>query len=399
MRILRGLVVSTLFLTGWLVVDVRGAAAQQPSATAPEAVAAGGDKTPPVGPEPGFIERQLLAMEKAEEEGPHGFSVTFGDIKPGSGPSLGPAYGRTFDGGLVLAAKAVYSLRNAKLVQVSLQSPPLSRRRMQFRSRARWQDVPDVTFHGLSPSRRDEEGSYSETISEFSGVAAFRPAPLLRFEVGTGAELFSTSAGDAEKGPLELFAGVPGVGADPRYLHSRASAALDSRESEGYTRSGSLVRATLHDFRQWSAGPYSFRRVDLAAEQYVAFLNRTRVVYLGLHASTTTPVRGATVPFFLMPEVGGQVLRGYDLYRFRNRHSINVTAEYRWAIRDYLDGAVFYDAGKAVAERRDLDLSGLRGSLGAGISLHGPRSTALRLEVARSGEGTHVIVSFQPVGG
>ncbi|MEO8522647.1 MAG: BamA/TamA family outer membrane protein, partial [Acidobacteriota bacterium] len=158
-------------------------------------------------------------------------------------------------------------------------------------------------------------------------------------------------------------------------------------------------RATLHDYRQWSAGPYSFRRVDLAAEQYVPFLKRTRVVYLGLHASTTTPARGAAVPFFLMPEVGGQVLRGYDLYRFRNRHSVVVTAEYRWTIRNYLDGAVFYDAGKAVAERRDLDVSGLHGSFGAGISLHGPRSTALRLEVARSREGTHFIVSFRPVGG
>ncbi|MEO8522789.1 MAG: hypothetical protein ABI603_15580, partial [Acidobacteriota bacterium] len=259
MRMLRGLVVLALLLTGWLVVDVRSAAAQQPAAAAPEAGSPADEKTPRAAPEPGFIERQLLAMEKAADEGPHGFFVTFGDIKPGSGPSLGPAYGRTFDGGLVFVAKAVYSLHNAKVVQVSLESPPLSRRRMQVRSRARWQDVPEVSFHGLAPGRRENEASYAETMSEFSGVAAFRPVPLLRFEAGTGAELFRTLAGDEETGHLELFAGAPGVGADPRYLHSQASAALDSRESEGYTRSGSLVRATLHDYRQWSAGPYSFR--------------------------------------------------------------------------------------------------------------------------------------------
>lgn len=398
MRMLRCAVVSALILTVSLAVAVRGSAAQQPAAPAPEAVSPG-EKTPPVGPEPGFIERQLLAMEKAADEGAHGFFVTFGDIKPGSGPSLGPAYGRTLDGGVVFVAKAVYSLHNAKVVQVSLESPPLSRRRMQFRTRARWQGVPDVTFHGLASGQREDEASYAETISEISGVAGFRPVPLLRFEAGTGVELFNTSAGDEEQGHLELFTGVPGVGADPRYLHSLASAALDSRESEGYTRSGSLVRATLHDYRQSSAGPYSFRRIDLAAEHYVPFLNRTRVVYFGLHASTTTPVPGAAVPFFLMPEAGGQDLRGYDLHRFRNRHAVVVTAEYRWAIRTYLDGTVFYDAGKAVAERRDLDLSGLRSSIGAGISLHGPRSTALRLEVAASREGTHVVVSFRPVGG
>ena len=78
---------------------------------------------------------------------------------------------------------------------------------------------------------------------------------------------------------------------------------------------------------------------------------------------------------------------------------IAVTAEYRWYTQEYLDGAIFYDAGKAVSNRSQLDFSGLNHSYGAGIRLHGPRTTLLRIEVARSREGTRLIFAFSPVGG
>jgi hypothetical protein len=105
------------------------------------------------------------------------------------------------------------------------------------------------------------------------------------------------------------------------------------------------------------------------------------------------------VPFFLLPDLGGSDLRGFDNYRFRNRHSMLLTAEYRWYAQEFLDGAIFYDAGKAVPRRGDLDFTGLKSSYGAGIRLHGPRTTALRIDVARSREGTRLIFAFSPVGG
>ncbi len=368
--------------------------AQEPSPSAP---------APPPGPQaiatpgPDFIERKVLEMEKAADEGPHGFSVTFGDIKRGSGPSLGPAYGWTLAGGAVASVKAVYSIHNAKVVQASLRSPVVTPVRLMLSTRARWQDVPDVSFHGLAPGIRGEEAGYSERVSEISGTAAMQPVRWLRLGAGAGREAFRTAVDEDRR--LDLFAGAPGVGADPRYLHTHLSAAVDTRESEDYTRSGSLVRATRHDYRQAGDGPYSFRRVDAVAEHYLPVLGSGRVIYLGLHASTTNAARGRTVPFFLMPDVGAVDLRGYDLYRFRNRHSVVVSAEYRWPLRDYLDAAVFYDAGKAVADRRDLDLTGLKGSFGAGVNLHGRKTTPLRLEVARSREGLHFLVSFSAAGG
>ena len=74
------------------------------------------------------------------------------------------------------------------------------------------------------------------------------------------------------------------------------------------------------------------------------------------------------------------------------------TAEYRWYTQEFLDAAIFYDAGKAVPDRGRSRLHWARTSIGAGIRLHGPHTTVLRIEVARSREGTRLIFAFSPVG-
>jgi hypothetical protein len=182
-------------------------------------------------------------------------------------------------------------------------------------------------------------------------------------------------------------------------VHSHAGAALDWTDGLGYTRRGSLLSATLHDYHQRNGDGLSFRRVDAAAEQYVPILHGNWVIYLGLRASTTSASDGNVVPFFLMPQLGGNDLRGFSSYRFRDRHSLMFTAEYRWYVQEFVDMAIFYDAGKVTSRRSQLDFDGLKSSVGAGIRFHGPETTAVRLEVAHSREGWRLIFGFSPVGG
>ena len=122
------------------------------------------------------------------------------------------------------------------------------------------------------------------------------------------------------------------------------------------------------------------------------------VVFLNLHVATTMTDSGHEVPFFLLPDLGGHDLRGFSDYRFRDRHAINWTAEYRWYALEFLDAAIFYDAGKVVPTRSSLDFEGLKSSIGGGIRLHSPRTTYLRVELAHGREGLRFIVAFSPVG-
>lgn len=384
-----------------LIVCAASVRAQEPASRAEEQARQQQEKARSLAPyKQNWIERRVFDIEQAGGFGAaRGLFVAFGDIKTGSGFALGPAYGRTFNSGAIVIAKAAYSIRSFKLAQVAV-SAPLASGRLRLSGRARWQDAPLLAFYTLGPNSPITRGDYSETRTEVSGEAAFRPVRLLRMGAGLGFERFDTGPASGKPSIETVFGSVPGLNADPDYLHSRASLALDSRGGPGYSRRGSLLRAVVHDFRQQNSGPFSFQRVDGTAEQHVPILRGNNVLYFGLNVSTTTAAGGDAVPFFLMPSLGGgSDLRGYSNYRFRDRHTLLFTAEYRWYAQEFLDGVIFYDAGKAVPNRNALDFDGLKSSVGAGIRLHGLQTTVLRVEVARGREGLRFILGFSPIGG
>jgi len=347
-----------------------------------------------------LIEQRLLGIDSGGGFGaPRGFMVTFGDIKASSGFAPGVAYGYLFNNGAAAQAKVVYSVRNFKLGQLSFGLPPMAGGRLNVGSRLRWQDAPSLAFYALGTPSPDVRADYAETMTEASATAVFRPVRFIHVDGSVGYERFDTGPGDSDKPRIEtVFTGAPGLNADPDYVHSSATAGLDSRDSPGYTRRGTALGLRLHDYRQQNGDRYSFQRVDGVAEQHIPILGGNWVLYAGLRASMTTTADGQDVPFFLMPHIGGSDLRGYDTYRFRDRNSMVFTAEYRWYAQEYLDAAVFYDAGKAVPHRSDLDFSGLKSDFGFGIRLHGPQATAVRLELARGTEGLRFIMAFSPVG-
>lgn len=350
-------------------------------------------------PKPHWIEKRLIAIEEAGGFNvTRGFFVAAGDIKQGSGFALGPAYGKTFHNGAVVIGKAVYSIRDFKLGQLFVQGPPLASGRLIVNGRARWQDAPVLAAYPLGPDSLKTRMNYSEEKTEVSGQAFFSTG-VLRLGGGTGFERYETSGSSDSRFPsvevLSSTTSLPGVGADPDYVHSHATAGIDSRAGAGFSRSGTQLMATFHDYRQRDSGPWSFRRVDGIARQLIPILHGNWVIDLSVRASTTDADAGNQVPFFLMPDLGGSAeLRGFSNYRFRDRHSILATAEYRWYAQEYVEMAIFYDAGKVVPRRGDLDFSGLKSDVGIGLRFHTPRTTVLRFEVARSNEGTRLIFGF-----
>jgi outer membrane protein assembly factor BamA len=101
------------------------------------------------------------------------------------------------------------------------------------------------------------------------------------------------------------------------------------------------------------------------------------------------------VPYFLLPQLGsGRTLRGYETGRFRDRHSLLTSAEFRFIPnRTGLDIALFYDAGKVTARRQDLDFNSLKSDWGVGARFHGTTTTVLRIEAARGTDGWRLVVA------
>lgn len=191
---------------------------------------------------------------------------------------------------------------------------------------------------------------------------------------------------------------VPGLGFDGRFLAGRAFAAYDWRDAPGYTQRGGLYRVEVARYAdREDGGAHGFRRLDIDLRQFLPAGRDQRVVGLRALVTTIEADAGREAPYFLLPSLGGgDELRSYSTLRFRGPHLVALSAEYRWMPARILDMAVFVDAGKAVTRRRDLDLAGLRRSVGIGARVHTARDTLLRLEVARGAEGLHFVINVGP---
>ena len=99
------------------------------------------------------------------------------------------------------------------------------------------------------------------------------------------------------------------------------------------------------------------------------------------------------VPYFMMPSLGsGSTLRAFPSWRFRDRNSLLLQAEWRWTpIPSLLDMAFFYDAGKVTPERSQLDLNHLKTDFGIGVRIHSLLATPLRIEWAKGNEGSRIV--------
>jgi hypothetical protein len=93
------------------------------------------------------------------------------------------------------------------------------------------------------------------------------------------------------------------------------------------------------------------------------------------HLVTSSAQSGNTIPFFMLPTVGGQdidsrfSLRGFDNYRFRGDDTVSLQAEYTIPVYDPLGLLVFYDAGNAGDSLSALSFAHLRQDAGFGINL------------------------------
>lgn len=344
---------------------------------------------------PGKAEGWVRTAEEVLLASPSGFYPYFASVWSGGGFTLGAGYRQFYGDHTYWDVKGLYSGKNYQLIEGTTRSPALAGGRLDAGTSIGWRSAPQVAYFGLgSTSTQDDRASYGFTQGWVSADARVRPAPWINFSVGSGFEDFSQEEGAGDYPSIEdayTAETAPGLGSSPRYVHSVASAAVDWRPSAGYARRGGLYEIRYHNYRDGDA-VYSFDRIDAEVVQHVPILRETWVV--SLHGLLQTTLDGE-VPHFLMPSVGGgSSLRGFESWRYRDRHAVLMQAEWRWTPnRHGLDMALFYDAGMVANTRGGLTLNGLASDYGIGVRLHSLLATPLRIEMARSHEGLRLVFS------
>ena len=324
----------------------------------------------------------------------------FGSAFPGGGLALGPAFRAPIGDSGVFGVHGAWSVKNYLVADGALTLPKLADGMLTLTLGANWLRAPEVAFYGIGKSSSsDDKASFFYRTTTAGGSARFEPGRVLA--VGAGVDYFDVATGGTSGTSVEeVFAPdtTPGLGADVTYVRSRAFAEIDWRQSPGYTTSGGLYRLDWTNYGARRDAPYSFTRLDAEVDQFVPIFRGSSVIALRAMGSFTDTNAGQAVPYFLLPDLGGaRYLRGYRHWRFRDRNRMLLTGEYRWTAGQFIDMALFLDAGKVARRVADLDLKDLNTSYGIGIRFHAPAATLLRVELAQTRDaGIGIIFAFGP---
>jgi hypothetical protein len=325
---------------------------------------------------------------------PSGFYPYFDSVYSGGGFTLGAGY-RQFTGDRTHWSLAgLYSAKNYKLVEASFLSPGHLSDRLDFRGSVLWRDATQVAYHGLGIDSPDTDTAFRMQQAVVGGDVTARPVRWVALTAGASYEDYTLKdpTGDLT-GVEEAFTPetAPGVGVDPLYLHTTASAALDTRPAADYARRGSRLGVAHHAYSDRDS-TYSFSRLDAEAVQHIPVLRENWVISLRGRLQTTLD-DDDQVPYFLMPSLGsGSTLRGFSSWRFRDRHSMLLSGEWRWIVnRMALDMALFYDTGMVAPRLDAITLGSFVSDFGVGVRFHSLVRTPLRVEFAKSSEGLRIV--------
>jgi hypothetical protein len=354
--------------------------------------------------EPGRFERGLKFVETRGVPliTRDGIYLKFGSLTTGSGFAYGAGF-RTrglFDRTGLLDIWGGVTAKGYRAAEGRLRFPGLADQHLMVDAYTRWHDYPKEDYFGLGPgSLRSSQTDFSLRATTVGGRVGVRPVPVVT--AGGGIEYLAPRIGNGSDEALpsisERFdaATAPGLFQQPNFVRSIAFVDVDWRRPLN-ARNGGWYRFELSRFAARGSAESSFNRFDMDLRQFVGYLAERRVLFLRLLASTSDVGTSQTMPFYLMPTLGGNdSLRGFRDYRFRGPHALLAQGEYRFEIWSGLDGALFYDAGKVAMHRPDLNFRNLESNYGFGFRFNTNEGVVVRVDSAfGSRDGKHLWIAF-----
>jgi hypothetical protein len=316
---------------------------------------------------------------------------------PGGGLAVGAGYQRFVSSYNFVDVRGSYTATGYKRAEAEFVAPRLFDRRGHLSLIGGWREATQVGYFGVGTTTSiDDRTNYAFQQPYASALLTVMPTRrYLLLQGGAEYSEWKQRPGEGSYASIDTKftpATLPGLGASPTYLHSQGTVGFDWRTSPGYTRRGGFYGVTFHDFADHDDA-FGFRQVNYEVIQHLPIVRETWALSLHGRASTTQRKGSEEIPFFMLPALGGgSDLRGFDSWRFRDRNSLLLQAEWRIMASRYLDTAVFYDTGKVASRVSDLDLHGMKSDYGFGLRFHGPFATPLRIDLARSNERSFALV-------
>ena len=327
------------------------------------------------------------------------FSVN--GLGTGHGPAIGSAFQWYRDADRVsLNVWGNVAIHEFYTVGTGLELRRFSKHDGRIALEASHSDAPQLDYYGPGPnSSVHNHTNFRREDTLFSLKASLRENRHFGQECRLGGLLLNVGPGTNDDlpttqsvfGPIE----APGIDMQTNYLIGGCSAEVDWRDVPTDPHKGTYATANYNRYQAEALDEFSFNRLSIAAEQYIPFFNRKRVIALRGVTELSYHGRDQVVPFYLQPTLGSDMeLRGYPRYRFYDENSLALTVEYRWEIGAGLDMAVFNDSGNVFHRPGQISLHEMKNSVGFGLRLKNQKNMFVRLDVGFSREGFQVWLKF-----
>jgi hypothetical protein len=382
---------------------------------------------------PGFLERSLLAFEKAER--PAIYEVNLWGAYPriqtidhrsqwaagarlwkpdvtGSGIDLAGAAFLSFQGfqyyeaqvGMVPhrgRSKPLFATKTDDVFELPNVRADDNRRLMLYGSYAyRW--APRFDYWGLGiDTSAGGRVAFLQKDSTYEAVGGYRATPWLT--LGARAGYYTVFLGEGRDDELPSIETLytdetaPGLAEQPDFWRLGTWAVVDTRDVAANPHRGALAAVlwTRYDDRKGDA--YRFDRFAADGRLYLPLGHPQRVLALRTYYSQDDPAPGARAPFYLLASLGSsKTLRGYESQRFRGERVLLFQGEYRIEAAPALELAFFADAGTVAVLRND-PLEDLRADWGIGLRIKAHEAVLVRIDAAWGDEGFKFALRFSPV--
>jgi outer membrane protein assembly factor BamA len=322
-----------------------------------------------------------------------GFGVSFGQIAPGSGFSLGPSYRRNdlWSGRLNLSVAARGSINSSYLGRLDLGLPNLLGGRAFTEFSVVHRNVSELAYYGPGPDS-EKTGRSNFRLEDTNVELRTGLSPLRGLRLGAIGSYLAVNVGPGHSSRYISTEQQFGPVVDQtNFLRGGGFVEYDWRDRRSNATSGGHYSAQFLRFFDQKSTNSSFFRVDFDAIQHISLLNRTRVFTVHGAWSLTNTRSADHVPFYLQPTLGGsETLRGYRAFRFYGNNSVLVNAEHRWELSPIVDLVAFVDAGKVFDRWSQWNLHALESDVGFGLRFKYRNQAAFSFDTGFSHEGFQV---------
>lgn len=335
-------------------------------------------------------------------KGANGLQLVAGGMRSGQGVSFGVGYRRSdlWRHHLDFRTTARASVWKAYMFDMRIGSQNLKTGRPFLIFYTKYENSPQMDYYGPGPnSDRHGRSSYRFEDTKVDLSTGYELMRHLKAGATGGVLLANTGRGQRGGVPSteQVYnpATTPGLDQQTNFVRWGGFLDYDYRDNPGGPKVGGHYYGRFTRFSDRDLGLYNFSRLEAAAEQYIPYFNRTRVIALRLAAVMTYAKPGQAVPFYLQPRLGGnKLLRGFARQRFYDQNMMIATVEHRWHIFSDLHAALFFEAGKVAHKASQLNFHNLEYSGGLGFRFTVRDTVLIRVDNAVSREGYRIIWTF-----